>query len=41
LKERILREIIETYIEKDVANFLKIDNITAFNNLIKLLSSNI
>lgn len=35
----ILNSIIKTYIEKDIANFLKIENITWFNNLIKLLSS--
>lgn len=40
-KEVILSQIIETYIEKDIIHFLKIENILAFNNLIKLLSSNI
>lgn len=32
-----LKEIIKTYIEKDVAQFFKIGNTTQFNNLIKLL----
>lgn len=41
IKERILSQIVETYIEKDIIHFLKIENIGAFNNLIKLLSSNI
>ena len=40
-KERLISEIIKIYIEKDVASFLKIENIRAFNDLIKLLSSNI
>ncbi len=40
-KEILISEIIKTYIEKDVVSFLKIENIRAFNNLIKILSSNI
>ena len=40
-KELILSQIIETYIQKDIIHFLKIENIGAFNNLIKLLASNI
>jgi len=40
-KERIISEIVQTYIEKDIAQFLKIENIRAFNNLIKILSSDI
>lgn len=40
-KERLISEIIKVYIEKDIVSFLKIENIRAFNNLIKLLSSNI
>jgi len=36
-KEIVLREIIQTYIKKDIINFLKIENISAFNNLIKIL----
>lgn len=37
----IISQIIETYIQKDVVDFLNIENVSAFNNLIKLLSSNI
>lgn len=42
-KERqyIIKEIVDTYIKKDITQFLKIENILAFNNLIKLLSSQI
>lgn len=35
----ILSSIFYTYIEKDIINFLKIENVWAFNNLIKILSS--
>ena len=37
-KEIILNEIVSTYIKKDIISFLNIENISAFNNLIKLLS---
>jgi len=37
----ILKEIINTYIKKDVIDFLKIENISGFNNLIAILSSQI
>lgn len=37
-KRRIMQDIISTYIEKDISNFLKIENISAFNNLAKILS---
>ncbi len=40
-KEDVLKSIIKTYIEKDIINQLNIDNITGFNNLIKILSSQI
>ncbi len=40
-KKRILKEIINTYIQKDVINFLKIENIDGFNNLAAVLSSQI
>lgn len=40
-KKSIISQIIETYMQKDIIDFLKIENITAFNNLIKLLCSNI
>jgi predicted AAA+ superfamily ATPase len=37
-KEIVLESIIKKYIEKDVTDFLKVENISAFNSLIKLLS---
>ena len=37
----ILDSIYKNYIEKDIIAFLKIENITAFNNLIKILSSQV
>ena len=40
-KKVIINQIIETYIQKDIVNFLNIENIGAFNDLIKILSSNI
>lgn len=40
-KALILKDIVKTYIEKDIALFLKIENIAGFNNLIKILSSQI
>ena len=40
-KKAIIDQIIETYITKDIIDFLNIENIRAFNDLIKLLSSSI
>lgn len=40
-KEIILKSIIKTYIEKDIINQLKIENIDGFNDLIKVLASQI
>lgn len=40
-KEIILKEIIATYISKDISWFMKIDNITWFNNLIRILANQI
>lgn len=40
-KKIILKEIISTYIQKDIAGFLHIENIEGFNNLIITLSSQI
>jgi len=40
-KKIIINQIVETYIQKDIIDFLKIENIRAFNDLIKLLSSNL
>lgn len=36
-KLRLLSELVNTYLQKDVSSFLKIENISAFNNLIRLL----
>ena len=43
-KERrkiLLKEIISTYIEKDVSSFLRVENISGFNKLVRLLSAQI
>lgn len=37
----LLQELISTYLHKDVAGFLRVENIIAFNNLIRLLASRI
>ena len=37
----IIRDIVDTYIKKDITQFLKVENVLAFNNLIKLLSNQI
>ncbi|MCK4668328.1 DUF4143 domain-containing protein, partial [Candidatus Dependentiae bacterium] len=37
----ILKEIINTYIRKDVIDFLRIENVSGFNNLISILCSQI
>ena len=36
-REIILREIVSTYIQKDVSGFLGVENISGFNNLVALL----
>ncbi len=33
----ILKELISTYIQKDISGFLKVENISGFNNLLKIL----
>ena len=38
-KKMILKSIIKTYIEKDIINHLRIENVTGFNNLIKILAA--
>ena len=38
-KIKLLNELISTYLRKDVSGFLKISNISAFNNLIRILTS--
>ena len=40
-KKTIFKEIISSYLEKDIASFLQISNISAFNNLIKVLAGQI
>jgi uncharacterized protein len=40
-KKIILKSIIQTYIEKDIVNFLRIENVSGFNNLVKILMSQI
>jgi len=40
-KKVILESIIKTYIEKDIAGFLNIENITGFNNLTKILADQV
>jgi len=37
----ILKEIISTYVSKDIAGFMKVAEIGSFNNLLKLLASQI
>ena len=37
-REILLKEIIRTYIQKDIVDFLNVGNISAFNNLISVLS---
>ncbi|MBN2770727.1 MAG: ATP-binding protein [Spirochaetes bacterium] len=37
---RILREILETYIQKDIKSLIKEENIRAFNNLLYLIAEN-
>jgi len=41
LRVPLLKELLSTYIRKDVAGFLRVENITAFNNLVRLLSGQI
>ncbi len=37
-KKLLIKDIYQTYVEKDITDFLKIDNIQGYNNLIKLLA---
>jgi len=37
-KKMLIKDIFQTYVEKDITDFLKIENIQAFNNLVKLLA---
>lgn len=38
-KEEILKSIIKTYIDKDIINQLKVENVNGFNHLIKILAA--
>ena len=40
-KKLLLKDIYQSYVQKDVADFLKVDNITAFNKLLVLLANQI
>lgn len=40
-KQLLIKDIYQSYIEKDLVDFLKIDNIEAFNRLLVLLSNQI
>ena len=37
-KKLLIKDIYQSYVEKDITDFLKIDNVLAFNNLVKLLA---
>jgi uncharacterized protein len=41
MKQKILQEYLEKYIQKDIIHFLKIENISGFNNLLKIAANNI
>ncbi len=41
LRATVLKELLSTYVRKDVAGFLRVENVGAFNNLVKVLSSQI
>ncbi len=40
-KKIILSSIIKTYLEKDVVNFLRVENVGAFNSMLRILSEQI
>ncbi len=40
-KELVLKSIVKTYIDKDIINQLKVENVTGFNSLIKILAGQI
>jgi len=39
LKKTLIRELFSTYIQKDIIAFLRVENVAAFNSLIKVLCS--
>lgn len=40
-KQTILKEIVSTYISKDISGFMKIDDVGGFNNLLRILSNQV
>ena len=40
-KKIILSSIVKTYLEKDIVNFLRVENVSAFNNMLRILSEQI
>jgi hypothetical protein len=41
IRKEILKELLSTYIHKDVAGFQRVENIAGFNNLVRVLGSQI
>lgn len=41
IRRTLLRELLSTYIRKDVAGFQRVENVAGFNNLVRLLASQI
>ena len=41
VKLRLIEEIFRSYLEKDIKSFLKVENETAFGNLVRLLASQV
>jgi len=37
-KKEVIKDIVSTYLHKDITNFLRIENLEKFNNLIRILS---
>lgn len=40
-KETVLKSVIKTYIDKDIISQLNVENVTGFNNLIKILAGQV
>jgi predicted AAA+ superfamily ATPase len=41
MRQNIAKDIIQTYLQKDITSFFKIENISAFNALLRIFSSQI
>ncbi|TXT48946.1 MAG: ATPase [Spirochaetes bacterium] len=41
MRKEILKELLSTYIHKDVAGFQRVENISGFNNMVRVLGSQI